>query len=324
MTDTLKVIYDTDPGVDDAMALLLLARHPRIELIGVTTVFGNATIDTTTRNALYLKQAFGFSAPVARGAAKPINAPAAAAPVTFVHGDNGLGNIPIPTVTETADRRSAAELIIDLVREHPNEVTIIAVGRMTNLAEAIARDPGIVPLVKAVSVMGGAFGRNGHFGNVTPVAEANIIGDPVAADIVFGASWPVTIVGLDVTHESVMTDAYVKELAEHAGKDGAFLWEVSRFYANFYTSTRQFLNGFAVHDSSAVAAALHPEFFTYERGAVRVVPDGIARGQTILRPDGHYDRATDWDGRPSCNVAVTVDAKAFLAFYRDTIVNGAR
>jgi inosine-uridine nucleoside N-ribohydrolase len=99
---------------------------------------------------------------------------------------------------------------------------------------------------------------------------------------------------------------------------------VSRFYAKFYTTSRQFLNGFAVHDSSAVAAVLHPELFTYVSGAVRVVPDGIAKGQTIVRPEGHYDRARDWDGRPSCQVAVTVDAPAFLKFYADTIINGQR
>jgi inosine-uridine nucleoside N-ribohydrolase len=317
-----KVIYDTDPGVDDAMALLLLARHPDVELLGITAVFGNATIETTTRNALFLKQTFGISAPVVRGAAAPLGAPASAPP-TFVHGDNGLGGIDLGTVSAVADPRPAAQFIVDMVRANPGEITIVAVGRMTNLALALALDPGIAMLTKGVSVMGGAFGRNGHFGNVTPVAEANIIGDPLAADIVFGAKWPLTIVGLDVTHESVMTDEYVAGLKRDAGEDGAFLWDVSRFYAQFYTSTKQTLNGFAVHDSSAVAAVLHPELFTYERGPVRVVPDGIARGQTILRPEGHYDRAIEWNGRASCNVAVTVDAPAFLKFYRDTIV-GAR
>lgn len=315
----LKVIYDTDPGVDDAMALLLLARHPGIDLIGVTTVFGNATIDTTTRNALFLKQTFGFAAPVARGAAAPI-AGDASEPPTFVHGGNGLGDIPIGPITAAVDPRSAAQLIVDLVRANPHEVTIVAVGRMTNLALAIRLDPGIVKLVKSVVVMGGAFGRNGHTGNVTPVAEANIIGDAVGADIAFGAEWPLTIVGLDVTHESVMTDDYMQALARDAGKDGQFLWEVSRFYAKFYTSTGQTRSGFAVHDSSAVAYALHPEFFTVERGAVRVVPEGIARGQTILRPDGYFDHAKDWDKRPSLNVCVGVNAEAFLKFYRDTIV----
>jgi purine nucleosidase len=316
----LKVIYDTDPGVDDAMALLLLARHPDVDLLGITTCFGNATIETTTRNALYLKQLFGIGAPVARGAAGPLAEAAASEPPAFVHGDNGLGNIPIPEVTATADPRPAARLIIDLVRSHPGEITIIAVGRMTNLAVAMRLDPGIVPLVKAVSVMGGAFGRSGNGGNVTPVAEANISGDPVAADIVFGAGWPLTIVGLDVTHESVMTDDYVQALAHDAGRDGQFLWDVSRFYAEFYTSTGQTSSGFAVHDSSAVAYALHPEFFTVERGAVRVVAEGIARGQTILRPEGYFDHARDWDGRTSVNVCVGVDATAFLKFYRDTVV----
>jgi purine nucleosidase len=319
----LKVIYDTDPGVDDAMALLLLARHRDVDLLGITTCFGNGTIETTTRNALYLKGLFGINAPVSRGAGEPIVGGAASEPPTMVHGDNGLGNIPIAAVTAAADPRPAAQMIIDLVRANPHEVTIIAVGRMTNLALAMRLDPGIVPLVKAVSVMGGAFGRNGHFGNVTPVAEANISGDPVAADVVFGAGWPLTVVGLDVTHESVMTDDYVEALARDAGRDGKFLWEVSRFYAGFYTSTAQTKSGFAVHDSSAVAYALHPEFFAIERGAVRVVTEGIARGQTILRPEGYFDHASDWDGRPMVDVCVGVDAPAFLSFYRNTIV-GAR
>jgi inosine-uridine nucleoside N-ribohydrolase len=319
-----KILYDTDPGVDDAMALLLLARHPEVELVGVTTVFGNATIDTVTRNALYLKQLFGFDAPVARGANKALNAAAPPPAAAMVHGDNGLGNITIPEVTAKADPRTAVQLIIDTVRANPHEVTIVAVGRMTNLAEAIAADPGIVPLVKAVSVMGGAFGRNGHYGNVTPVAEANIYGDAVAADIVFGADWPMTVIGLDVTHESVMTDDYMKSLAADAGTDGAFLWEVSRFYAKFYTSAKRTLNGFAVHDSSAVAAVLHPAFFGYSEGPVRVVHDGIAKGQTILKDEHGNDRLGDWSGRPACKVAVTVDAPAFLKFYRDTVVSGAR
>jgi inosine-uridine nucleoside N-ribohydrolase len=314
-----KILFDTDPGVDDAMALLPLVRHPGVDLVGVTTIFGNATIETTTRNAVYLKQLFGFSAPIGRGAGHTLSG-AYTEPPTFVHGVNGLGDIPLPEIDVPANLPSAVELIIDTVRGSPHEVTIIAVGRMTNLAQALAADPGIAKLVKSVVVMGGAFGRNNHGGNVTPVAEANIIGDPVAADIVFGADWPMTIVGLDVTLESVMTDEYLKDLARDAGADGQFLWDVSRFYANYYTASKQTTNGFAVHDSSAVAYALHPEMFTVERGPVRVVPDGIARGQTILRPEGRFGWASDWDNRPSVNVCVGVDTPAFLGFYRDTIV----
>lgn len=318
---TLKVIYDTDPGVDDAMALLLLARHPRIELIGVTTVFGNADIATTTRNALYLKQKLGFSAPIAQGAGAPLVGEPDAPP-TFVHGVNGLGDIWLPAVTETADPRPAHQLIIDLVRANPHEVTIIAVGRMTNLERAMREAPEIVGLVKQVLVMGGAFGRNGHTGNVTPVAEANIWGDPDAADIVFGAAWPVSIAGLDVTQATIMTEPYLEELADAAGSDGAFVRAISAFYQNFHRESAG-LDGFYVHDSSAVALALHPEFYKVETGAIRVVTEGIAIGQTIIKPDGRNYPPGPWDGRPSQSIAVGVDADAVLKLYRDTLVGGA-
>lgn len=314
----LKIIYDTDPGVDDAMALLLLARHQRIELIGVTTVFGNADIATTTRNALYLKQKLGFAAPVAQGAGAPLVGQPDDPP-TFVHGMNGLGDIALPDITETADPRPAHQLIIDLVRANPGEVTIIAVGRMTNLERALCEAPEIVGLVRQVVVMGGAFGRNGHTGNVTPVAEANIWGDPDAADIVFGAAWPVAIAGLDVTQQTIMTDAYVAELATAAGSDGAFVRAISAFYQNFHRESAG-LDGFYVHDSSAVALALHPEFYTRETGAIRVVTHGIAIGQTIIKPDSRNYPPGAWDNRPSQSIAVAVDAAAVLRFYRDTLV----
>lgn len=314
----LKIIYDTAPGVDDAMALLLLARHQRIDLIGVTTVFGNANIATTTRNALYLKQKLGFTAPVAQGAGAPLVGQPDDPP-TFVHGMNGLGDIDLPDITKTADPRPAHQLIIDLVRANPGEVTIVAVGRMTNLERALREAPEIVGLVRQVVVMGGAFGRNGHTGNVTPVAEANIWGDPDAADIVFGAAWPVAIAGLDVTQQTIMTDAYVAELASAAGSDGAFVRAISAFYQNFHRESAG-LDGFYVHDSSAVALALHPEFYTMETGAIRVVTEGIAIGQTIIKPDGRNYPPGAWDNRPSQSIAVSVDAEAVLKFYRDTLV----
>lgn len=314
----LKVIFDTDPGVDDAMALLLLARHPDIDLVGVTTVFGNGSIDTTTRNALYLKQRFGFSAPVARGAASALTGDVRE-PSGFVHGENGLGDVPLSDVHETADPRPAAQLIIDLVRANPGEITIIAVGRMTNLAVALQLDPGFATLVKDVVVMGGAFGRNGHTGNVTPVAEANIYGDPLAADIAFGAPWPLTIVGLDATKETMMTQEYLRQLTSEGDAQTQFLWDISRFYENFYLQSGQSTNGFPVHDASAVVCALHPDWFEFERGPVRVVTEGIAKGQTILRPEMTFRHAADWNGRPDARVAVGVDSPRMLDLYRRTV-----
>lgn len=315
----LKVIYDTDPGVDDAMALLLMARHPDIDVVGIVSSFGNATIETTTRNALYLKERFGLTAPVSRGSARPITGAEPSEPPTFVHGDNGLGNIELSPVTATEDPRPAHRLIIDLVRESPGEITVIAVGRMTNLALALAEAPEIVTLMRRIVVMGGAFGRNGHFGNVTPVAEANIWGDPTAADIVFGAAWPVTIVPLDVTHETVMSDSFVNDLAAVAGEDGRFVRAVSQFYQGFYYDTMG-IWGFPVHDSSAVAFALHPEFYTTEAGAVRVVSEGIAFGQTIIKPDSRTYPPGPWDGRPSQTIVTGVNAPAVLDFYRRTLL----
>ncbi len=232
-----KVIFDTDPGVDDAMALLYIDRCGALDLLGVTTVLGNADIDVVTRNALYLKQRFGLKAPVARGAEKPLKRPRTDSP-THIHGHNGIGDAPVPDKLDvTEDPRPAWQFIIDTVRAHPGEVTLIAVGRMTNLALALQNDPGIAKLVKAVSIMGGAFGINGHSGNVSPVAEANIIGDPEAADQVVTADWPVTMIGLDVTHETIMTTEYLQTMQAKGGEIGQFFWDITRGYEKFYKET---------------------------------------------------------------------------------------
>ena len=311
----LQVIFDTDPGIDDAMALLLLARHPAVDILGVTTVIGTAGIEAVTRNALLLKDRFGFAAPIAKGAAGPISGDAASLPPEVVHGANGLGNIELPhTLRSTPDPRPAHRLIIDLVHQHPHEITLIAVGRMTNLALALGEAPEIAGLVRSVVMMGGAFGRNGHTGNVTPVAEANIIGDPVAADIVFGAPWPVTVVGLDVTKEITMSRAFVEEIAA-TGEDGRFIREVSNHYETFYRG-REGIDGFYVHDASAVTYALHPEFFATERGQIRVVPDGLAKGQTIIKPEGQNYPPGAWDDRPMQTICTGVQSGRVLKLYR--------
>jgi purine nucleosidase len=204
-----KVIYDTDPGVDDSMALVFQTRHPDIELIGVTSVFGNATIETTTRNALYLVERFAKpSVVVARGAGKPLRR-ATPEPIPHIHGHNGLGDIDLPELEDDGrgrlDARLAHRFIIDEIRKHPHEINLVAVGPLTNLALALQEDPEIQHLVKQVIIMGGAFGINGILGNVSPCAEANISADPDAADQVFAAAWKVTAVGLDVTQKAIMT-----------------------------------------------------------------------------------------------------------------------
>ncbi|RKF46610.1 nucleoside hydrolase [Paraburkholderia fungorum] len=313
-----KVIYDTDPGVDDAMALVFQALHPDIELLGLTSVFGNTTIEITTRNARFLAARFAPGVPVAQGAAAPLKR-AAPEPVAWIHGDNGLGNIVLESAPEAAlDARPAHRFIIDTVHAHPGEVTLIAVGPLTNLALALADDPRIASLVKQVVIMGGAFGTDGVLGNVTPAAEANIAGDPDAADAVFGAPWPVAIVGLDVTQRTIMSEAYLASLRDRGGAAGQFVWDVSRHYQAFHELSAQ-LKGIYVHDSSAVAYVLAPHLYTTRRGPVRVLTDGIAAGQTIQKSSTMPVPAPAWDTRPESVVCVDVDVPGMLALYERTV-----
>jgi purine nucleosidase len=311
-----KVIFDTDPGIDDAMALLFLHHHPEIDLLGITTVFGNASIETTTRNALVLKSLWDIAAPVARGAAHTVGAARAVnAPPAIVHGDNGLGNVALPTDFDTTtDPRPAYRFIIDTVRENPGEVTIVAVGRMTNLALALAEAPDIAGLVKGVAIMGGAFGA---MGNVTPVAEANIFGDPEAADIVMTAPWKVVVVGLDVTSKTVMTRPMLEALAEEGGERAKFLRDISQHYMAFYS--RFVENGIMVHDSCACVYVVAPELFTTRSGAIRVACGGVADGQTIQKPDGRYFPPGAWDDKPSQLICTDINSTAVLALIRKVI-----
>jgi purine nucleosidase len=313
-----KVIFDTDPGVDDAMALLFLHNHPDIDLIGITTVFGNAAIETTTRNALFLKREWGIEAPVARGEGKtynpmrnPIDWP------VMIHGHDGLGNIDVPdTVDLPVDPRPAHHFIIETVKANPGEVTLIAVGRMSNLAYALKEAPEIAGLVKEVIIMGGAFDVPG---NITPAAEANIHGDPEAADAVMTAAWKVVVVGLDVTMKTVMTRKRLAELTQRNGKHLKLLSDISQFYIDFYGQHVKD-EGMVVHDSCACIYLVAPELFTTRPGAIRVVAGGIADGQTIQKPDARKFPPGNWDDLPSQLACIDIDAEKVMALLDDTLV----
>lgn len=319
-TSRLPVIFDTDPGIDDAMALYLLARHPAIDLRAITTVFGNASVATTTRNAQVLCGLYGLQLPVAAGAAKPLQASVEADFPAHVHGDDGLGGAgAIVPPAEVLDARPAHHLICDMVNAEPGVITLIAVGPMTNLALALRHDPTIVDKVKQVIVMGGAFGMNAHFGNVTPVAEANIINDPEAADLVFTARWPVVLVGLDVTQEVVMDEDFLSSLQGRGvngdKRVGDFLWQATRHYQDFYHA-RDGIRGIYSHDASAIAYAIEPAAFTLRSGAVRVVTEGIARGQTIQDFHPMLNGAqTPWSSCPPQQVCIAVDPARVLDLF---------
>ena len=180
-----RVIFDTDPGIDDAMALLFLHAAPEVELVGVTTCFGNGTLADTTRNARHIVACFAIPTVVIAGADAPLEGSAELPPV-HVHGGNALGDVDVaPGHGDAHDSTPAWRFIVEQIRRSPGEITIVAVGRMTNLVLALRADPAIATLVREIVIMGGAFGHHGHHGNVTPLAEANIHGDARAADEVF-------------------------------------------------------------------------------------------------------------------------------------------
>jgi purine nucleosidase len=312
-----KVIYDTDPGVDDAMALLFLHCHPEIDLLGVTTIFGNASIETTTRNALFLKREWNIPCPVAKGASITLDPARHERPwPTFVQGHNGLGDIDVPeTIDLPIDPRPAYQFIIDTVRANPGEVRLVAVGRMTNLALALKHDPEIVKLVKDVVIMGGSFYVPG---NVSPVAEANIHGDPEAADVVMTAAWKVVVIGLDVTAITTMSRSYLADMATVGGPAVKLLNELSQSYIDFYKHAVE--DGMMVHDSCASVYIVAPELFSGIEGAVRVVCGGIADGQTVVKRDGKRFPPGDWDNLPSQIVCTGIQSEKVVDLIRDTIL----
>ncbi|MBV8469622.1 MAG: nucleoside hydrolase [Burkholderiaceae bacterium] len=308
-TERRAVIFDTDPGIDDAMALLMLARHPAIDLRAVCTVFGNADVGTTTRNALKLSQLFGLRVPVASGASGPLNPRPDLDFPAHIHGDDGLGGHAgaLPEAAGLLAAKPAHELMCDMINAEPGQITLVAVGPLTNLALALRHDPGIAAKVRQVVIMGGAFGTHGHGGNVTPVAEANIINDPEAADLVLTAPWPVVLVGLDVTQEVVMRQSDLASLQGRGAGAGDFIWDITRLYEHFY-HTRDGIEGIYSHDASAAAFVVAPEAFGLRAGPVRVALDGIARGQTIQWSNGRSAAGTAWENCPAQQVCVSVDA----------------
>jgi len=317
-----RVIFDTDIGIDDAMALLFLHYSPDVRLEAICAVAGNASLGDVTRNALHVCERFGIDAPVYRGAENPMADALSKEHPDFVHGSNGLGNLQFDEPARRPASGDAASAIVDLARRHPGELSIVAVGRLTNIAQALAQCPELSELLRELVVMGGVFMRRDHVGNVSPVAEANIAGDPSAADIVLGSGIPTTIVGLDVTQETRMDEAFVAALRREAGEAGEFIHAITRFYFDFYEG----VNGARfcpIHDSSAVACLLAPELYGRESGPVRVVREGIAMGQTILGLHPERYASDAWLCRPSCEVCVEVDAQRVKTLYLDTLRRAA-
>jgi len=266
-----KIILDCDPGHDDAIAMLLAWGNPDIELVGVTTVMGNQTIEKVTRNALAVARVAGITGvPFARGAHRPLVREVEVA--DSIHGESGLDGPVLPEPTITLDPRHAVDFIIDtIMAAEPGQITLVPTGALTNIAMAVRKEPRIVERVREVVLMGGAVGG----GNWSATSEFNIVIDPEAAHIVFNERWPLTMVGLDVTHEALATPDVAATIAAVGTGPARFVGELLEFFGETYKDQQGFEFP-PVHDPCAVAFVIDRSVMSATR-----VPLDIELGGTL-------------------------------------------
>jgi inosine-uridine nucleoside N-ribohydrolase len=307
-----KIILDTDPGIDDAMAIFFAFLAKDIDVLGLTTVFGNVPVDMSAKNALILCDLAEQNIPVTKGVAMPWVGPESSY-AHFVHGDDGFGNTNPPPSTRSLDPRSSAQFIVDMAKAHPGEITLVAVGPLGNLALALRLEPNLPKLVKGVSIMGGAAFVPG---NVTPVAEANIWNDAHAADIVMSAEWDIHMFGLDVTYDLPFPPNFVDILEGKNAKLGGFVKKAAQFYMDFYSQGKPERVCY-FHDAFPLAHLLEPSLFTFTEGHMRVSTDPLNQGQTILAPEG-TTASPDWLNARKVKVATRVDHPKLTELFIET------
>ena len=298
-----KILFDTDPGIDDSMAILSALRSPELEVIGLSTVFGNADVDSCAMNGLRLVELEGHNnIPVAKGAGAPLFREDLDLG-TQVHGLDGMGNTRPSPPRGTLDPRFGAQFILDMVKQYPGEVTLVPLGPLTNIALALQQDPGITDQVKEVVLMGGcAFGT----GNISPVAEANIFHDAHAAEIVFRANWDVNMVGLDVTTKIIVRPADLDKMYTANNPAVDLLHRIQPCYQAFHDQIYGLNGAFHLHDPSVTAFLISPDLFTYIEAPIYVETSGLCAGKTIA--DVHWQ----WGDRKPVKIVVDADAKAVI------------
>lgn len=300
----IPVIIDTDPGIDDTIALALACASPEIDLLGVTTVGGNTGIENTTGNALKVLHLFGRDdVPVAAGAARALVYEADLGDPS-IHGQGGLGGVQLPLPDRGPDPRGAVGLLVDLVESHPEPITLIAIGPLTNVALFAATRPDLYAKLDRLVIMGGGVHLTG---NHTPTGEFNIWFDPEAAARVFEAGVEVTMIGLDVTHKALFAGTDWAPLrGSEAGAVAKAITGMVDFYGSFYMS-QYGSDATAQHDSLAVAAVVKPELVTTQHCWVGVETAGqLTRGMTVA------DLKGVWKHEPNTHVALDVDVPGFI------------
>jgi inosine-uridine nucleoside N-ribohydrolase len=303
----VRILLDCDPGHDDAIALLLALACSEVELVGITTVHGNQTLEKTTANALKLLEFVGrIDVPVAAGAARPLRREPFVA--EYVHGASGMDGPSLPTPTTAPDPRHAVDFIAETVLGSDAPITLVPTGPLTNIGLFLARHPDAAERVERIVLMGGAIGE----GNVTPAAEFNIWADPEAADRVFTSGLDVTMIGLDVTHQAIFGPAPTAEI-KAAGRVGAMVAELLEFYGRFHKQSYGW-DGSPIHDAVAMAHAFRPGIVQTVYTGVRVdCGEELGRGRTNVDLRGRVG----WE--PNAHVAVDIDSDDFISLLVERI-----
>ena len=309
-----KIIFDTDLGIDDACAVLLALASPELSVEGLSIVHGNCAVEQATKNALSVLELAGANhIPVARGCDVPLVSPPLLAPET--HGESGLGYAKLPAPQTQPTVQHAIDFLIQKILSSPGEITLVAIGPLTNVALAIRQEPRIVNALKELIIMGGAIR---HEGNTTALAEFNAYVDTHAAHIVFHAGIPTTLVPLDVTYQCVLTPDDVRNIREVESPITKFIEDSTRFYMEFHDEY-QGIDGCVINDPLALALTFAPELCMYQELPVDIdIAPGISLGKTI----GDF---YNYEKKPAnMKVALGVEARGFIELFVERTKNLAR
>lgn len=309
-----KILFDTDPGIDDACAILLALASPEITVEGLSVVHGNCSLEQATTNALsVLELAHASHVPVAKGCELPLVQPSLLAPET--HGDTGLGYANLSAPRTRPVEQHAVDFLIEKILASPGEITLVAIGPLTNIALAIRQEPRIAPALKEIIVMGGALR---YEGNTTALAEFNTYVDPHAAQIVYHAGIPATLVPLDVTYQCVLTPSDMRRLQEVDSPITKFVAEATRFYMEFHDEYQK-IEGCVINDPLALALTFAPELCEYRDLPVDVdLSGGISMGKTVADFYNYSKKPVNM------RVALGVRARDFIDLFIERIKSPAR
>jgi len=300
VTDKRKIIIDCDPGIDDALAIFMALASDELEVLGITTVAGNVGVAQVSANALSLVSLCGRKIPVCRGAAKPLIHTRREA--TRVHGANGLGDLRLPEPDFEEDSRLAIDFIRETLEVNKNNLDIVAIGPLTNIAGVLLAFPESARNIRSIVLMGGALG----FGNVTPVAEFNIFTDPHAAAVVFRSGVRIKLYPLDVTNKATIGEKRMTELRSMGGEISRLCHRMLASYADFHRGRG--LAEIALHDPFAMACVIDENLASYKEYHVDVeTSGGLTRGKTIADVNGVTGN------KANAEVAVDLDKEGFVS-----------